>query len=394
MKIRSTTPVINVFTTKTLLVVTAVLMAVSSPIVISQIANARDFEGEIRAIQAQIDQYQAQARALGEQADSLQKELQSIDQEKSTIQAQIDLSQAKYDKLQQDIIDTEKKIQETQDTLGKILANIYADDSITPLEMLASSKNIGDYLDKQEYRSSISSNLKTTIDKIKDLKKQLEKQKKDTEKVLADQNNAKAALVAKEQERANLLAQTQNSEENYKNMSAAAQAQKLQVMQAQQAAITAAYRGNGGMIQAGGTLGSYASWAGNCYVDGNAWSHGGVNGNGEDPLGYGCNQCVSYTAWKMMQVTGWGPSYWGNANMWPAKARSLGYKVSSTPRANSLGVISAGQYGHIVYVQNYNASNNTVDISQYNEWLPGLGWGRYSERYGASAYTYDSYIYL
>ena len=96
----------------------------------------------------------------------------------------------------------------------------------------------------------------------------------------------------------------------------------------------------------------------------------------------------------MIQKTGYGPSYWGNANMWPNSARNAGFTVSRTPRANSIGVIMAGQWGHVVYVESYSAGSGTVNISQYNEWLPGLGYGYYSERNGVSAAQYDWYIYL
>lgn len=398
MKQRSTTPVSKKgMVTRSLLVAAAVTMAVAAPLSIYNATSvyARDYDAEINAIQQQINQYEGQAQKLADQANTLQNQLAILAQQKQVIQSEIDLAQAKYEKLKSDIIATEKKIKENQDLLGKIIADIYTDDNISPLEMLASAKDISDFLDKQEYRSSVSSSLEDTIAKVKQLKKDLEQQKVDVERVLADQNNAKKALVAKENEQSTLLAQTKNDESAYKKLSADAQAQKLQVMQAQQAAINAAMAraGGGGLIQ-GGVNGSYESWAGECYVDANAWSHGGARGNGEDPLGYGCNQCVSYTAWKMLQVTGYGPSYWGNANMWPGSARAAGFHVTSTPRERAIGVISAGQYGHVVYIESYNQAAGTVNISQYNEWLPGRGWGHFSTRQNVPAGTYDTYIYL
>jgi hypothetical protein len=274
---------------------------------------------------------------------------------------------------------------------------MYVDESISPLEMLASSNNIGDYVDKQSYRSSVNDQLKQTIETINSLKRQLEQQKIDVERVLADQKNQREALVAKEAEQQRLMDETKGQEQAYQSLSAESQKRKQELQSQQDAEIRRAYGGgNGGRIQPG-SLPGYAAWAGSCYVDTFAYSHGGVDGNGGDPLGYGCNQCVSYTAWKMAQVTGYAPSYWGNANMWPASAERAKFTVTSQPRAKALGVMSAGSYGHIVYIEAYHPETNTVDISQYNEWLSGTGdsgWGHYSTRSGVSASVYDTYIYL
>lgn len=80
--------------------------------------------------------------------------------------------------------------------------------------------------------------------------------------------------------------------------------------------------------------------------------------------------------------------------MWPNSARNAGFSTGSTPRANAIGIISAGQYGHAVYVEGYNASTGMVRISQFNYWnAGGPGWGHYSEMTVPAA-TYDTYIYM
>ena len=85
--------------------------------------------------------------------------------------------------------------------------------------------------------------------------------------------------------------------------------------------------------------------------------------------------------------------YWGNANQWPASARAAGYTTSSTPRVNAVGVISAGDFGHVVWIEAVNG-DGTVDVSQYNYYnAGGPGWGNYSKM-RVSASTYDTYIYF
>ncbi len=396
---RNTTTLVSEssFAAKASAVAAAFLILVSTPIaMMSQPASADAYDDRIRALQAEIDQYQSKVGELQGKANSLQGELDRLASEKAVIQGQIDLSQAKYDQLVVDIKANEDKLAKTQDALGDIVASLYADDNISAIEMFASSNNISDFVDKQEYRTTVQKQLANTISEVKRLKKELETQKVAAQREVETGKNAREALAAKEAEQQAILDQTKGEEAAYSGLVADREQQKLKTQQAQQAAIQAAMRrgGGGGSLNPIGSLGPYESWVGNCYVDANAWSHGGAGGNGQDPLGYGCKQCVSYAAWKMGQVTGFAPSYWGNANMWPGKARANGFTVSTTPRGNALGVIMAGAYGHIVYVNSYNPGAGTVSISQYNEYIPGKGWGYYSERPSASAGTYDYYIYL
>lgn len=381
--------------TKSTLVATAVLLAITASFPAAQSAYADPFDDQIRALQAEIDQAQAQVGVLKTQIRTLQDEIKGIDEQKNIIQAQIDISQVKYEKLKQQIAETERKIAVNKDALGDTLANIYVDDSISPLEMLASSKNIGDYVDQQEYRSTVQDALAQTIAKIKTLKADLEQQQQDVQRTLADQTNSRTALAAKEQERSALLADTQGQEASYQQVATDRRAKQLAIQQAQQAAIEAAIRrsGGGSSVTLPGTSGGYPWNDSNCYVDGNAWSYGGIDGNGTDGMGYGCRQCVSYAAWRAYKETGYAPTHWGNAINFPASARAAGFTTSSVPRARAMGIISAGQYGHVVWIDAVNG-DGTVDISQYNYWnAGGPGWGHFSKMRVSSA-TYDTYIYF
>lgn len=396
MKRWSTTPVSKGLVTKSAIVATAVVMAISAPLSMMPQASADKYDDRINALQNEIDQYQSEASQLNKKASGLQAELSKLNAEKAVIQRQIDINEAKHDQLKEQIEETERQIDDNKDALGITIADLYVDDTISPLEMLASSENIGDYVDKQTYRAAMSDQLAQTIDKINKLKDKLEKQQLSVKRTLLDQKNARNALAAKEAERGKILAETRGQESAYKKLASKREEEKLRVQQEQQAAIEAAMRAAGGggpisVLPGDPSKGGYP-WEGGCYVDANAVSHGGVDGNGGDPLGYGCRQCVSYAAWKMLQKTGYAPRYWGNANQWPASASNAGFSTGSTPRKGSLGVISAGKYGHIVYVED--VVGGDVIISQYNYLdAGGPGWGHYSKM-RVSAATYDTYIYI
>ena len=318
---------------------------------------------------------------MRQQAETLASALAILTAEKAAIQGQVDLSQAKYDKLVHDIAKTEQDIEDNKDALGQIIADMYVDGTISPLEMLASSNNIGDYVDQQQYRSSIQTSLSSTIKQINTLKKQLESQKKEVTRVLEDQKNQRDMLAAKEAEQARLLSETRGEEAAYQQLASQRNAQ-INQLQAQQAAeLAARARQVGGYTaSSNGSNGGYPSqWANapmNSYVD----SWGMYN-----------RQCVSYAAFKVANTYGNMP-YWGgigNANEWPRNARAAGIPTGTTPRVGSVGVVSSGQYGHVAWVEAVNP-NGTIRISHYN-----VGWnGTYAIWDNLSPAYFDTYIYF
>lgn len=391
MKQRSTTPVSTLasgsqgrgggLVTKSLIVASAVLMTVASPITFYGQAMADQYDDQINALRSEIGSYQQQAAVLNAQAKTLQDELTILDGQKSAIQAQIKISETRHAQLVEQIEETKRKIEANKESLGRILANIYADDAITPLEMLASSKSIGDFVDKQEYRSAMRDQLTKTIEQINKLKTELENKKVETERVLKDQQAQRDLLDQKEAERAKLLADTQGQEAAYQALSADREA-KISDLQAQQAAALAARaRQVGGYTASSdGSNGGYPSiWANapmNSYVD--SW-------------GMYSRQCVSYVAFKVASVYGNMP-YWGgvgNANQWPGNARAAGIPVGTTPKAGAVGVVSSGQYGHVAWVEAVNP-NGTIRISHYN-----VNWnGSYAVWDNLDPSYFDTYIYF
>lgn len=352
----------------------------------AQPVSADQYDDKIAALQANMAQYKAEADRLSAEASTLANALAQITNEKNALQSQVDLSQAQYDKLVIQIADTEKQIKENKDALGSTIADLYVDDEISPVEMLASSQNIGDFLNKQEYRNSVKDSLNSTIKRVKDLKQQLSDQKAEVEKVLNEQKTARDALVAKESEQATLLAQTKNDESTYQGLIKDSQRQIAEA-KAAQAALRARTNSTGGytLVDAG-SLVDYPWNSGNCPMWGYL-STGGADGNGGDGRGYGCRQCASYVAWKVAKETG---IYykWGNGGDFARNAIAAGYQnLGSSPQPGSLAVMW-GNPGHVAWVEA--VSGNQVLVSQYN-YNYGAGWGMYSEMW-LSTNFFDQYV--
>ncbi|MFZ3009641.1 MAG: CHAP domain-containing protein [Candidatus Microsaccharimonas sp.] len=394
MKLRTTTPAslsnIAIIARNTLIMVIITVFAVTSFHFVSPVA-ADEYDDKIRALQADMARYQAESDRLNGEAASLANALAQITNEKNALQAQVDLSQSQYDKLVIDIADTEKKIKSNQDALGTTLANLYIDGQTTSIELLAGSDNISDFINKQSYRSSIRDQLSSTIQTVKDLKSKLDKQKVDVEKVLNEQKTARDSLVAKENEQANLLAQTRNDEATYQGLIASS-ATQIAAAKAAQAALAARANSSGGYsLVNSGSLGAYTSlWAPNdCQMGGpGGWySYGGQDGNGGDGRGYGCRQCASYAAWKVASVTG---KYynWGNGGDFARNAIAAGYQdLGSSPQAGSIAVMW-GNPGHVAWVEAVNG--NQILVSQYN-WQINGQYGMYSEMWLDKS-VFDQYV--
>ena len=353
----------------------AVLVAGSGVFALGSHVFARDYEAEIKAKEQEASKYNSEASRLGEMADSLQSELDKINSQITAIQGQIVDSQKKIDNLNAQIKRNEILIKQRRKAMGQVLADMHVDDQISPLEMLASSNSIGDYIDKQEQRSSLRTSLNGKIKEIKALQKKLEENKKLVENTLRDQEAQRNVLSSKQSEKAKLVADTKNDQNAY---SALAQKRNSEVakLREEQAAANRRALGNGvsipgGIPGGGGYPGVWANAPLDAYVD---------------PWGLYTRECVSYVAWKIHSTGRYVPHFGGagNANQWPSTAARHGISSGSTPKAGAAAVMNIGYYGHVMYVESVNG-DGTITVSDYNFAWDGLY--RYYTR-SASGLTY------
>ena len=342
---------------------------------------ADQFDEKIKAAQQEVDAYQGESAKLGKKADTLSNALAKLGAQKATIQSQLDLSQAQRDKLVKEIAENEDRLKHNQVVFGDSIVDLSIESQVTPVEMLASSGSVGDYLDKQEYLASVRDKVNDSINQIQTLKTKLNKQKTEVEQVIKDQKGQRQALVAKENERAKLLQETRGKESSYRGLISERNGE-IASLRAEQAAANAARLqsfGGGASVQAGDPgHGGYPGYLDNAPKDSLV-----------DPWGMYNRECVSYAAWKVEQNRGHMP-YWGgsgNANQWPGNAAASGIPTSSSPKRHSVAVTYSGPYGHVAWVES--VSGGYVTVSQYN-W--GMA-GEYSEMTVPASF-FDTYIYF
>lgn len=366
MKQRSTTPTVSKsFLGQSTLVAMTVLVAAAGVFQLSSAVFARDYDAEIRAKEREAEQYKAEADRLGAVAGTLQGALDELNAQMDDIQGQINASQKKHDDLVEEIAKNQNLIEQNREALGSILSDMYVDDQISPLEMLASSNSIGDYIDKQEQRSTMRSALNDKIKEIRQLQKKLEEDKKAVENVIKDQESQKAQLAGKQAEQAKLLADTQNDQGAYSRLAADRNAEisRLRDQQAAENLRRMQQSGWSGAIPApsAGNGGYPAVWANaplDAYIDN--W-------------GLYTRECVSYVAWKVASTGRYVPHFGGrgHAYQWPSTTAAFGIPQGSTPKVGSAAVQFGGPYGHVMYVEAVNG-DGTITVSDYNLGVDGL----------------------
>jgi len=331
-------------------------------VVVEPLARADQYEEQIRQIEAENSKKQSTVDQLQEKAASYQEAVDKFQAQINTLQAQIRENQEKRDDLQKQIDIAQKELDKQRSILGQNIKAMYVEGEITTLEMLASSKDLSEFFNKQQYRDSVQQKVKATLDKVNELKNQLREQKTLVEKLIADQKKIEEQLDADRAEQQKLLSYTEAEKANFNNQIKSNNS-RIAELRAQQAA---ANRALGGTATAGDpNKGGYPSYLASAPQDALI-----------DPWGMFNRQCVSYTAWKVYQTYGHMP-YWGgfgNANQWPGNAVRYGIPTGSAPRPQSVAVSMSGYYGHVMWVEEV-YGNGFIRVSQYN-----YGWsGEYSE---------------
>ena len=339
--------------------------------VIGGTVKADQFDSQINALEQQNAGLQVQSDTLAATASSYQQAIDVLAAQINSLQTNIVNTQNQIDALQQQIDQAQAQLDQQKQILGDNIRTMYLEGDITTLEILASSKDLSDFVNKQEYRNSVSNKVKDTVDKINSLKAQLTKQQREQQGLLADLQTQQTQLQAQENQQASLLNYTEAQKATYDQQISANNSQ-IGSLRAQQAALN---RQLGGVPTAGdpGHGGYPAVW----------------NNAAQDTLidnwGMYNRECVSYTAWKVYQTFGYMP-YWGgsgNANQWPGDAQRAGIAIGTVPRVHSVAIWNVGAFGHAMWVEA--VSGNTIYVSQYNYDYQG----HYSEMsISASGLTY------
>ncbi len=368
----------------------AVLFVVGSVIVPR--ARADSFDQQIKTLQQENQNNQNMVAALQSQARSYQDAINVLRAQIAQLQGEIDYNLAQQAALQTQIETNEQELARQRKLLGADLKAMYVDGDISTIEMLATSKNLSEFIDKEAYRNAVQAKIQDTLSKITTLQAQLQSQKQQVEVLLAEQQTRQQQQNASRAEQSRLLNLNVNEQAAYNAKTKDNQAKIANLIAAQRRANCGG-ECRGLVYDPSNGYYPYANWPFSMST-----APGCVDGDGPDEWGYCTRQCVSYAAWAVKRSGRDAPKYYGNANNWENTALSRGvpvYKInpsaadlargvrSGGPQAGDVAISTAGTWGHAMYVES--VVDGEIYVSQYNAGLDG----RYSLQWrDASSYYY------
>lgn len=179
-------------------------------------ANSRQ---EINQLQGEIDKLNADSKDKKDTQGILSVEASSLSDAINQLQNQINASEARVAELQgevnrlhKQIADTEAELEKQRKLLGEIIKTIYVEGDISTVEMLATSKDLSDFFDKQQYRESVQSKVKDTLDKVNKLKAELNSKKIAVQSALDEQKAASDQLASQRSEKDRVLAMNKDQQ--------------------------------------------------------------------------------------------------------------------------------------------------------------------------------------
>lgn len=319
----------------------------------------------------QINASKSAVNDLRNQAVSYQDAITRLQSQINILQNAIYANQTEQTRLESEIAKAQAEIDYQKAVLGTDLRTMYIEGQMTPIEALATSNNLSDYVDKEEYRRAVQNSIQVTLDKIAKLQADLNAQKQRVVGLLADQRSQAAQLSEARSEQANMLAYNKSQQASYNSQASQNQAKLNALIAAQRAANNSASAGTYAFVRFPGSVSDFSPGAYPYANSGFSMSTApGCNDNdGPDPWGYCTRQCVSYAAWAVKASGRTPPMFWGNAKNWDDRARSAGIPVYNYPEVGDIAVSNSGTWGHVMYVEA--VSGDRIYVSQYNAQLDG-----------------------
>lgn len=326
---------------------------------------------ELDKYQTLTDKKSKEAQELSKQISNLQNDIGSIEKSISDTQGKIGQTEVKIGSLSEQITQKTKELNDEKAKLDNSIREIYRYSNRSDLEMIFAGGSLTDAVNQIKYTEAIQTQVRSSYEKYKTAKADLEKQKSDQEAQKAEldqlkgqqEANRKNAEYAKTQ-KDKLLGMTVAEKDSYQKKVADLQKEITKVSASIYAERQKKLKSGRETLGGGGSSYPYSA-----IDEPDAWS-------------FLTRECTSYAAWYWNNKLG---KQWyntqpgrGSAKYWGEIAGTLGYSRSSSPSKGAFVIwtgplFSGDQWGHVAVVETVNG-DGTIDISEYN-------WIQYSYSY-------------
>jgi len=187
---------------------------------------------EIEKIQKKLDVYEKNLENKRQEKITLQNELQNIAEKIEQLQLEIDKVNLEIDTTNLEIqsvllqiLDKEELIDKQKKQLGELIRQINFSDQKSYLDILITHKSFSEFFDGVTQVEQVESSLKKSLDEVKILKQELEKQKNVLEKkseklnkLQKDLKEKKAKLDSQETAKTYYLIEARRSEQKFQEL--------------------------------------------------------------------------------------------------------------------------------------------------------------------------------
>lgn len=340
-------------------------------IIIPKVVRADAYQAQINALSAQNSSSQSSLNGLEGQASNYQQAIANLAAQIGGMQSAIAINEAKQASLQVEITNNENQLVQEKSTLADDIKTMYINGQLTPVEMLATSSSLSDFVDQQAAYNAVEQKIQDTVQQINALQAQLQQQKQQLAIVVNTEQQQESQLASAKSQQQQLLSYNQSQQDSYSQQIQSNNSQ-IATLRAEQLAANRRLASSGHIDASGSCGGSYPATASGPY---GSWGCDYGLDNTIDNWGMYNRECVSYTAWMVYKTYGYMP-YWGgsgNAKEWPGNAAAAGIPVGSTPQVGSVAIYMGGgsdPLGHAMWVTSVNG-DGTITVDQYNLYYDG-----------------------
>ena len=158
-----------------------------------------------RAAKKAENEATSKANEASKAATTLEGEVERLQQEIAMYEARIKTNEAEAEELKQKVEETTKKLKLQQQALANMLVNLHFEEGGDAIMILAGSSSISDFAERQTRADTAKNQVTLSAQTVKSIKQDLEKQKTEVERVIADQQIQRKAIEDKKIEQQSLI---------------------------------------------------------------------------------------------------------------------------------------------------------------------------------------------
>ena len=199
-----------------------------------------DLRAQIQALEQQAEQLKGTIFQTQTEAATLKNQIANLKNQIASLKTQISLTGKKIDKtkieindVQNNIFNTQEKIDKQKNTIGRLLLFMDRMDKDNLLSIILKNNDLSDYFRQTQSAITVSANLmnlvddlQNTEDRLNENKDNLEGKKKDLESLKQQQNAQKISLDQATKDKDQLLRDTKGQEAEYQKMLAEVERQE------------------------------------------------------------------------------------------------------------------------------------------------------------------------